>query len=73
MRDHERGLVIREALQRGEDIGFGLRIESRCCLIANEDRSILEYGSRDCNTLFLTSREAQAAFSDLGLWIDGAE
>lgn len=44
--------------------GFGLRVETGCGFIENEDGRIFEKGTRQCETLRLSTAEASPAFTD---------
>src|ERR1700716_2746249 len=53
MRDHQRGAVARNPLQRVLDFLLGMAVERPCGLGEHEDRRPLENGARDRDTLLL--------------------
>ena len=46
---------------------FGFGVESRCCLVENENRWIFEYCTCYRDALTLTAREARATVANVGL------
>ena len=56
MGDDENRFSLDEASQRCLDVGLGLRVGECRRLVEDEDRSIDEKGTRDCDSLGLPSR-----------------
>ena len=58
VRDHQHRAPHRQARQRFLDIGFGLRVGERGCLVEHENRSVRENRTRDGDSLGFTTRES---------------
>ena len=67
MRDHERGAVAHELLERVLHQPLALRIERAGGLVEQQDRRILEDGARDGDALLLAAREPRAALAEEGV------
>ncbi len=60
------GAGLHQSLQSVLDKTLTLCIESRSCLVKNQNRRILQDSSGYADTLTLTTREATASISDVG-------
>ena len=67
VRDHERGAVLRDPLQRVLDFMLGVAVERRGRLVQHQDRRPLQHRARDRHALLLAAGQLQAALADLGL------
>ena len=67
MRDHERGAVLRHALERVLNVLLGVAVERRGRLVEQQDRRRLQDGARDRDALLLAAGKFQAALADLGV------
>ncbi len=61
------GTGLHQSLQGILYQALALGIESRCCLVEDEDRRILEDGTGDAHTLALTAGESAATVTDIGI------
>ena len=63
VRDHQRGAVVHEFLQRRLDQAFGLGIQRRGGFIQNQNGRVLQQRARDGNSLAFSTRKALPALS----------
>ena len=69
--DDEQGKVIAEALDSFHDGLFGFIVQRTGGFVKNDDIGLLVQGAGNADTLALTTREADAAFTDEGLVLLG--
>ena len=67
MRDHQRGAVAHQFLQRGLHQGLGFGIERRSGLVEQQQRRVAQDRARDGDALALAARQRDAALAELGL------
>ena len=67
VRDHQRGAVLRHAVERVLDVLLGVAVERGGRLVEQQDRRRFEDRARDGDALLLAAGKLQAALADLGL------
>jgi len=67
VRDHQRGAILRHAVERVLDVALGVAVERGSRLVKEQDRRCFEDGARNGDALFLAAGEFQTALADLGL------
>ena len=67
MGNHEGGAPARQALHSLHDCRLGLEVHRARRLVEDENRGILQEGTRERDALALTAREAHTALTDLGV------
>ena len=67
MRDDEHGFILHEVVDGLLDYAFRLIVESRGCFVKNNDRGVLEEGTGNSDSLFLTAGKEHATFTDGGV------
>ncbi len=70
---HEGGPASHQALQRIEDLPFGIRIQRAGRLIQNQHRSILQKGASNGQPLAFAAGQGSAALADEGVQSGGAD
>ena len=64
VRDRDSGSTLDQDIERFLNLSFGFRVDRRGGFVEDEDPRIGEQGSRDGDTLTLTSRQGLSAFAN---------